>query len=225
MDRPIYCVVKADGTASVVTLNNGRLKGEWTENMVSQCSLNLISWKISLKAFCLKCLIRYDATRWWAELSDFRRFRPSLNTDSVVKLLTHYKGWYDLNRKWSCFCRFSNLLENPLNEWCIRDISHLLWIFDENTKYEKIIWSQHGHWLISLSKASAKQSLALARAILYKVLASITYELTGNHWLSKVNPTQPLIHFEQYHAGRRFTWMLSLNKLANKWWSSEKLNH
>ena len=38
-----------------------------------------------------------------AELSDFRRICPYLNTDPVVKLLMHYIGLCDLNRKWRCF--------------------------------------------------------------------------------------------------------------------------
>ena len=67
--------------------------------MVSHCIYDLISWKISLKTCCLKCLIRYDTIQWWAELSDSRRICPNLNTDLVVKLVTHYIGLYDLNRK------------------------------------------------------------------------------------------------------------------------------
>ena len=35
-------------------------------------------------------------------------------------------------------------------------VRHLLWIFDENPKYEKIIWRQRGSRLISLSKALGK---------------------------------------------------------------------
>ena len=107
------------------------------KNMVSHCSLDRISWKILLKTCYLKCLIVYDTIRWWPERSDSQRIRPYLNTDPVVKLLTHYIGLYDLNRKWSCFCCFSNLFEKSLNVQCIHDINHLLWIFDENTKYEK----------------------------------------------------------------------------------------
>jgi len=51
------------------------------------------------------------------------------------------------------FLLFPDLFKDSLNVQCIHDIGHLLWIFDENTKYEKIIWRQHGHRLISLSKA------------------------------------------------------------------------
>ena len=68
-------------------------------NIVSQCTLDLISWKILLKICCLKCLIRYDTGRWWAELNDARWFHPYLNTVPVVKLLTHYTGLYDLSRE------------------------------------------------------------------------------------------------------------------------------
>jgi len=66
--------------------------------MVSQCPLDLISWTILLKTWCLQCLIPYDIIRWWAELRDARQFRPDLNTDPNVQLLTHYNGLYDLNR-------------------------------------------------------------------------------------------------------------------------------
>jgi len=138
--------------------------------MVSDCTLDLISWKILLKTCCLKCLKKHDAIWWWAKLSDSRRSCPYLNTDSVVKPLTYYIGLYDLNRKWSCFCCFSNLLKNSLNAQCIHDLSHLLWIFDENTKYEEIIWSQHGCWLISLSKAPVITIVRpLSRTIAYKL--------------------------------------------------------
>jgi len=81
------------------------------KNMVSQFTLDLISWKILLKTCCLKCLI----IQWWAELSDSCRIHPYLNTDPVVKQLTHYIGLYDLNRKWGCFCCFNNLFETSLN--------------------------------------------------------------------------------------------------------------
>ena len=93
-------------------------------NMVSQSTLDLISWKILLKNCCLKCLIRH--VRWWAALSDSRRIRSYLNTDPVVKQLTYYIGLYDLYRKRICFCCFNNLFENSLNVQCIHDISHLL---------------------------------------------------------------------------------------------------
>jgi len=59
--------------------------------MVSQSTLDLISWKILLKTCCLKCLIRCDTIQWWVEVSNHCRFRPYLNTDPVVKLLTHYR--------------------------------------------------------------------------------------------------------------------------------------
>jgi len=67
--------------------------------MVSQSTIDLISWKILLKIACFKCLLRHDTIRWWAELSDSRRLCPYLNTDPVVKQLTHYIGLYDLNKK------------------------------------------------------------------------------------------------------------------------------
>ena len=67
--------------------------------MTSHCTLDLISWKILLKTQCLKCLIKYDIIRWWADLSDSRRIHSYLSTDLVVKLLTHYIGLYDLNKK------------------------------------------------------------------------------------------------------------------------------
>jgi len=60
--------------------------------MISHCTLDLISWKILLKTCCLKCLLRYDTIQWWTELRDSHRIRPYLNTDPVVKLLTHYIG-------------------------------------------------------------------------------------------------------------------------------------
>jgi len=78
--------------------------------------------------------------------------KKHLKTDLVVKRLTHYISLYDLDRKWSCFRCFRNLFENSFHVQCIHDISHFRWIFD-NTNYEKIIWSQPGRWLISLSKA------------------------------------------------------------------------
>jgi len=115
----------------------------------------MCSWShILLKTCCLKCLILYDTIRWLAELSNAWRFCPVLNTDLVVKLLTPC----DLSRKWSCFCCFRNLSENSLNIQYIYDLSHLLWIFDENTKYEKIIWSQHCRRLISLMDVFSKLS-------------------------------------------------------------------
>ena len=82
------------------------------KNMVSHCTLDLNSWKILPETCCLKSLIRYDTIRWWAELSDSRRIGPYLNTDPVIKLLTHYIGVCDLNRKRSCFCYFTNLFKN-----------------------------------------------------------------------------------------------------------------
>ena len=94
--------------------------------MVSHCTLDLISWKILLQTCCLKCLIRHDTIQWWGELSDSRWIHPYLNTDPVVKQLTHYIGLYDLNRISSRFCCFNNLSENSLNVQCIHDVSHLL---------------------------------------------------------------------------------------------------
>jgi len=67
--------------------------------MVLCCTLDLISEKILLKTCCLKCLIRYDTIRWWAELSDSPRIHPFLSTDPVVNLLTHYIDLYDINGK------------------------------------------------------------------------------------------------------------------------------
>jgi len=67
--------------------------------MVTHCTLDLVSWKILLKTYCLKYLMMYDTIRWWAALSDSHRIRPYLNMDPVVTLLTHYIGLYDLNRK------------------------------------------------------------------------------------------------------------------------------
>jgi len=63
--------------------------------MVSDCTLDLIFWKILLKTYCLKCLIRHGTIRWW----DRAIAISYLNTHAVVKLLTHYIGLYDLNRK------------------------------------------------------------------------------------------------------------------------------
>jgi len=62
----------------------------------------------------------------WQSLAIPVGFILYLNTDPVVELLTHYIGLYDLDRKRSCFCCLSNLLENSLNAQCIHDISHLL---------------------------------------------------------------------------------------------------
>ena len=72
------------------------------KNIVSQSTLDLISWKILLKTCCPKCLIRLrcDTIRWWTERSDSHRFRPYLNTDPLVKLLTFYIGFYDLKGLW-----------------------------------------------------------------------------------------------------------------------------
>ena len=89
--------------------------------MFSHCTLDLISWQILLKTCCLKRLMWDDTIRWL--LSGYRRIRPYLNTDPVVELLAHYIGLYDLNRKLSCFCCFSNLFENSLNVQCIHDIN------------------------------------------------------------------------------------------------------
>jgi len=60
------------------------------KNIVSHCTLDLISWKLLLTTCCLKGLIRYDTIQWWAGLSDFCRIRPYLSMDLVVKQLTHY---------------------------------------------------------------------------------------------------------------------------------------
>jgi len=60
------------------------------KNMVSHCTLDLISWKILLKTCRLKCLIRYDTIRWWMEHSNSSRFPPYLSTNPAVKLLTHF---------------------------------------------------------------------------------------------------------------------------------------
>jgi len=67
--------------------------------MVSHCTLDLIFWNILLKTCCLKCLLSYDTIQWWAELRNSHWILPYLNMDPVVKLLTHYIGLYDLNRK------------------------------------------------------------------------------------------------------------------------------
>jgi len=145
------------------------------KNVISHCTLDLISWKILLKTCCLKCLLRYDTICWWAELSDSDRIRSHLNTGLVVKLLTHNIGSYDLKRKWSCFCCFSNLFENSLNVQCIHDIRHLLLIFDEKTKYEKIFLRQHRRQLVSLMIGEYKE-----------------YDSRPHYFyrLSKVNPTK-----------------------------------
>jgi len=74
--------------------------------MVSQSTLNFISWKILLKTCCLNCLMYkawHNTMVGWAELNHSRRIRPYPNTDPVDKQLTQYIGLYDLNRKWSCF--------------------------------------------------------------------------------------------------------------------------
>jgi len=68
----------------------------WSHNL----ALDPISWKILLKTCRLKCLIRHDTIWWWAELSDSHQFPHNLNTDPLVKQLTHYIGLYDFNRKW-----------------------------------------------------------------------------------------------------------------------------
>jgi len=142
--------------------------------MVSQCTLELIL----LKTCYLKCLIRHDTIWWWAELSDSHRFRPYVNTDPIVKLLAYYIGLFDLTRKQSCFCCFSNLFENSLNVQCIHNLSHILLIFDENTRYmEKIGVSMAFDWS-RLAKQAYNDRLALPRSILYKLaLVNITYEL------------------------------------------------
>jgi len=111
-----------------------------------------------------------------------RRFYPYLNTTLVVKLLTHYKGLYDLNRKLSCFCCFSNCFGNALNVRYIHNISHLLCIFDDNTKYQKIGVNMAAK--ISLSKAPGITIVwPLARTIAYKLsLVSVTNDLNkSNH--------------------------------------------
>ena len=70
-------------------------------------------WVITLISFlgrpCSKHPASYDCGR---SLVIPRQLRPYLNTDLVVKLLTHYIGLYDLNRNWSCF---NNLFENSLD--------------------------------------------------------------------------------------------------------------
>jgi len=90
---------------------------------------------------------------------------------AYVICLCPYMGVCDLfvplyGRMWSvcaliwayviCLCPFSHLFKKSLNTQFIRDMRHLLWIFDENPKYEKIIWRQRGSRLISLSKALGK---------------------------------------------------------------------
>jgi len=98
----------------------------YCKKMILHGNLDLISWKILLKTCCLKSLIRYDTMQCWAELSESRRILPYLNTEPepVVELLTPYMGFYELNRKWSCFCCFSNLFKNSLNVQCIHDKSN-----------------------------------------------------------------------------------------------------
>jgi len=54
--------------------------------MVSQSTLDLISWKILVGTCCLECLIMYDTIGWWVELKNSCRIHPYLDTDPVVKL-------------------------------------------------------------------------------------------------------------------------------------------
>jgi len=151
--------------------------------MVLQCTLDLISWKILLQTCCLICLIRYDTIRWRAELSDSRRFRPYLNTEPVVKLLTHYISLEDLNRKWTRFCCFGSSLENWLNVHCIHDIGHLLRIiviiFDKNVSGSKKIASL----LSTVFRPKGTKSLTRTRHVFSR--------------LSKVNSTRTLIHIKK----------------------------
>ena len=100
--------------------------------------------------------------------------------DPIVKQLTHYIGLHDLNRKLSCFCCFSNLFEILLNVQCIHGISHLLWTFDDNTKYGIIIWSQHGHRWTRIARQAYNDCSPLAGTVLYKLpLACMNNKLTS----------------------------------------------
>jgi len=131
--------------------------------MVWQCTLNLISWKIFFKTCCLEYLIgmiHYDGGR---SLVIPVGFAPQTNTHPAVKLLTHYIGLYDLNRKWSCCVVLAMCSKNSLNVRCIHNISHLLLIFDEDAKYEKIILSQHGRRLVTLSKPRVQRSSSVSK--------------------------------------------------------------
>jgi len=116
------------------------------KNKVSHCTLDLISWKILLKTCCLKCLIRYDTIRWRAEFSDFRRIRPYLDMDPVVKLLTNYNRLTWSKQKMKLFCCFSNLFENSLNVQCIHDITHLVWILMRIQNMKKYGVSMAADW-------------------------------------------------------------------------------
>ena len=127
---------RTDSTDCIIQLDAKQVWGKpfygvsVLKNMVSHCTLDLVSWKFLPKTSCPKCLIRYDTIRWWTEFSDSRQICPYLNTDPVVKQLTRYIGLYDLNRK------RSRLFANWPNVQYIHDISHLLWIFDKNAKYD-----------------------------------------------------------------------------------------
>ena len=95
--------------------------------MVSHCALVLIFCKILLKTCCFKCLIRHGTIRWWAELSDSSRFRSDLNTDPIVKHLTHYLGLYDLAENEINFAVLATCLKiHSTYSELIHDTSHLL---------------------------------------------------------------------------------------------------
>ena len=89
--------------------------------------------------------------------------------------MTHYIGLYDLNRKWSCFCCFSNLFENSLNLQCIHDISHLLWIFDENIKCTK--------YFTASVMIDAVTCICLVYMWLVSPLTLLTIKTSGSTWV------------------------------------------
>ena len=56
--------------------------------------------------------------------------------------------------KMKLFLLFYQIVQNnSLNAQRIHGTSLPLWIFDENTKYETVIWRQHGRRVISSRKA------------------------------------------------------------------------
>jgi len=116
-------------------------------------------------------------------------------TDPVVRLLSHYIGLYDPNKKWNCFPCSSNLFNNSLNVPCFHDRSHPLWIFDESKKYTKIIWDKHGRWLILLSKTPLVCYVNNFSTGEYKEFDS---HPPCFYWLSKENPTQCRKHFKAF---------------------------
>ena len=101
--------------------------------------------------------------KWSAELSDSRRFGPYINTDSVVKLLNHYSGFYGQSRNEVGVAVLAILFKKSLGALCVPDLGHVLWFLMRILIIKKCLGlSVVTEWSLSARKKYNNHS-ALAR--------------------------------------------------------------